>query len=162
MDQTKFDFYVHCIRKAFTQVAHKMTGIAFQESTPIENIGNGEETVAVIQGVCGPNKGRIMFAAGQTIAKIIGNKVNGEDCANILELYLSLGEFANTFGGSAISDINDEYRGTNLRLTPPAVFGGEEMTITTPNIHSATIYCNSQFGPILIDVGFEGVSVHGY
>ena len=156
MDQTKFDFYVDCIRGAFTHIVHKMTGIVFQESSKLENIGNGEETIAVILGVCGPNKGRIMFEAGQTIAKAIGDKVNGEDCANILELYLSLGEFANTFGGSAISDINDEYRGTSLRLTPPAVFGGEEMTITTPNIHSAVIYFGSELGPILLDVGFEG------
>lgn len=157
MDQTKFDFYVNCIRKAFTHIARQMTGITFLENNPIENIGNGEEIIAVILGICGPNKGRIMFKTGRPVAKIIGDKVNGEDCADIMELYLSLGEFTNTFGGSAISDINDEYRGTNLRLTPPAVFGGEEMVITTPHIHSAAIYCASKFGPVLLDVGFEGV-----
>lgn len=157
MDQTKFDFYVHCIRRAFTHIAHKMTGIVFQESSQGKMLGNDGETVAVILGICGPNKGRIMFAAGRDIAQIIGDKVNGEECTNILELYLSLGEFANTFGGSAISDINDEYRGINLRLTPPAVFGGEEMVITTPNIHSTSIYLNSESGPVLLDIGFEGV-----
>jgi CheY-specific phosphatase CheX len=157
LDQTKFDFYVHCIQRAFTHISHKMTGIAFQESSQPIPIGNGENTVAVILGVCGPNKGRIMFTAGRNIAKNMGDKVNGEDCANILDLYLSLGEFANTFAGSAISDINNEYRGTNLRLTPPAVFGGEEMAITTPNIHSTTIYFQSKSGPILLDIGFEGV-----
>jgi CheY-specific phosphatase CheX len=155
VDQEKFSFYVDSIRNAFEQVTWKMTGLSFKKSDNIENLG--VDTISVIIGICGPNKGRIMFEAGYGIAKVIGDKVYGDDCGALLELYLSLGEFTNTFGGVAISNINNQFRGTQLRLTPPAVFGGEEMEIITPNIRSAVIYCNSDLGPILLDIGFEGV-----
>jgi CheY-specific phosphatase CheX len=154
VDQEKFSFYVDSIRNAFEQVARKMTGLSFTESDKTENLG--ADTISVIIGICGQNKGRIMFEAGHGIAKIIGDKVYGDDCGTLLELYLSLGEFTNTFGGVAISAINNQYRGTQLRLTPPAVFGGEEMEIITPNIRSAVIYCNGDSGSIRLDIGFEG------
>lgn len=154
MEENKFDVYVDSIINSFQQVTQNFMGIRFQKSNAAEKLG--EETIFVIVGINGLNKGRIMFAAGRDTAKTIGDKFLGEVCTDRLELYLSLGEFTNTFGGMAISMINDQYRGTKLRLTPPAVFGGEAMEIITPNIQEVAVYCKSEFGPILLNIGFGG------
>ena len=158
MEKKAFGFLIDCAAAAFLRIGQEMTEVEFRETDVAQDMGAA--TITVIIGVAGSSersKGRIMFATDAELAKIMADRINGEPCADTLEFYLCLSEFANIFCGAAVSKFNDAYRGAELRLTPPAVFGGAEMEITTPNVYAMSVRYTSEFGPAMLDVGLEGV-----
>lgn len=155
MENDKFEVFLSSIESAFNKVVKEMLDFDFQQMDGKADLD--KNTVSVIIGMTGKNKGRILFEIGEKTAEAIAISINGEPLEDAREIYLYLAEFTNIFCGNAVTLINNRYKGTELRLTPPAVFAGEDVEITTPNIKSVSLFCTSQYGPALLDVGFEGV-----
>lgn len=155
MDADKFGTFLECVEKSFENVAKDMADIIFQRNDKVDALG--KDTVSVIIGVVGANKGRILIEMERSAAKVLAESINGEPFDNYLELYLALMEFSNIFCGNAVTLINNTYRGSDLRLTPPAIFAGVDVEIMTPNIGSKNVLCKCEYGDVLLDIGFEGV-----
>ena len=154
MENSKFDDLFNCTEIAFQQVSETLLGIGFARCNGMRVMN--DKTFCVIVGMAGKNKGRIRFEAGADTVKMITENMNGESCNNIMDMYMCLSEFANMICGNAATIINNKYKGSRLRLTPPAVFSGSGMQITTPNITSISYCYNGEYGPMILDVGFEG------
>jgi len=155
MDKEKFDSFLSFVEDAFKRTSLEMLDFKFSKTDEDESLE--EEIVCVVIGIVGINRGRIILRASKKISEKMAEIINGEALKDLDELYLCMAEFSNIFCGKAVTYFNNKYRGTELRLTPPAVFEGERVRISTPNIKSIIINLASTDGPVYIDIGLEGV-----
>lgn len=155
MEREKYNSLINFIGDALKEISEEMVGFRINRSESVETLEN--ETVCVVIGMVGKHRGRIILRTGIRTAQIMAEKINGEKLKDLAELYLCISEFTNVLCGNAVTYLNNRYRGTELRLTPPAVFEGQGVEITTPNIESSIIYFTSQNGSVTVDVGIEGV-----
>jgi len=155
MNKEKFDSFLYFVEDAFKRTSLEMLDIKFSRTEDTE--ASEEETVCVVIGIVGINRGRIILRASKKISEKMAEIINGEALKDLDELYLCMAEFCNIFCGNAVTYLNNKYRGTEMRLTPPAVFEGERLKISTPNIKSVIINFASSDGSVYIDIGLEGV-----
>ena len=85
-------------------------------------------------------------------------KVNMGNHPRMIWIYLFiLLSLVISVAGSGITLLNNTLKGSNLRVTPPAIFSGRNMEITTHKLQSSTEFFNTSFGSLRIEIGFEGV-----
>jgi CheY-specific phosphatase CheX len=155
MDGQKLDFFHKCINNAFQKVASEMTGINF---TPVKEVPeSGEKKFSLIVGLVGQNKGRILLELNERLALKVFEEMNGATPDDDLDLYFYLAEFANIVSGNGITGINNMYKGSELRLTPPAIFAGKNLEITSPKVNSMGSAYLSDYGTVRLEIGIEGV-----
>lgn len=155
MEKEKFDIFTQYVKKAFETVSLELTETEFNNADSEFKIS--DTSLIVIIGITGKNKGRILFETSLITAKKISEIMNMEPLENDNDLYLYMGEFANIVSGRATTYINNHFRGSEIRLTPPAIFAGDNLDITTPNIQSQGICYYNDIGNVRINIGFEGV-----
>lgn len=153
VESEKFEFFCACVAKAFQDVANQVSGLNF---TPADKFDHAGQKVSVIVGIVGRNRGRILLKVDEPTAQRITEGMNDGPLEDKLESYLFLGEFTNMVSGKAITGINNAFKGGELRLTPPAIFAGEELQISTPKVQEKALVYEGP-GMALIDIGFEGV-----
>lgn len=154
MEDEKFMAFINCVSDAFRNVSEMVAEFKFKECAK-EKIPD-EKKYNVIVGITGGNKGRILFKAGDSLVKKLTEAMNDGPVASIADVNICLSEFANMFCGNAVTLINNKYRGTDMRLTPPAIFSGIDLQVITPTIHSIITYYMSEQGLVTLDIGFEG------
>lgn len=138
---------------ALKNITAQMTGVVLND---IEDAALDDQIVfAVIVGIVGAHKGRMLIRISSGLVIKITEEMNCGPLPNLTETTLYIGEFSNILSGKAISDINTLYKDFDLRLTPPAIFSGNNMKIITPALQSTLLYYNSDFGKVSMDVGFE-------
>lgn len=154
MDGKKFDFLRECLDDAFQKVASEMTGMTFTpaKEAPVSD----ERKFSLIIGVVGQDKGRILLELNEKLALKIFEEMNGAPPEDDLELYLYLAEYANIISGNGITNINNMFKGSELRLTPPAVFAGNQLEITSPKVNSTGGAYLSEYGAVRLEIGIEG------
>jgi CheY-specific phosphatase CheX len=155
MEDDKFIQFINCISDAFKSVTAEVSGLNFKEIG--KEVISEQKKFSVIIGIVGKNKGRILFEGDNTAIKMITENMNEGPFSNIMDMYFCLAEFTNMFCGNAITSINNQNRGRDLRLTPPAIFAGTDMEISTPSIKSTTLFYKCDNGLAILDIGFEGV-----
>lgn len=155
MAEQKLVFFLKCLDEAFQKVASKMTGIDFTPSN--EAFIKDEKKFSLIVGLVGQDKGRVLLELNEKLALKVFEEINGAPPEDDLELYLYLAEFANIVSGNGITSINNMYKGNELRLTPPAVFAGKQLEITSPKVSSVGSAYLSEYGAVKLEIGIEGV-----
>lgn len=153
----KFETFVGCCTEAFEKIASSMLDIQIKESF-IDNVSRQKMKTIVVISIVGVHKGRIILAVDNATSSKIGTIINCDVLLDNYEMFLCFSEFANIFAGKGISNINNMYKGLDLRLTPPAIFEGENLEIMTPAINTKKFLYDTELGQILIDIGFEGVA----
>ncbi|NLD91681.1 MAG: hypothetical protein GX639_03325 [Fibrobacter sp.] len=140
---------------AVKSITQQMAGVGLKDiqETPIED----QRVFAVIIGIVGAHKGRTLIRISDGLVTKITEEMNCGPLSNLTETTLYIGEYSNILCGKAISDINNRYVNVDLRLTPPAIFSGTNMRITTPALQSSLLCYNSDFGMVSMDIGFERV-----
>ncbi len=154
MEGQKLDFFRKCMDDAFQKVASEMTGMTFAPSNEV--LLMDEKKFSLIVGLVGQNKGRVLLEFNEKLALKIFEEMNGSPPDNDLELYLYLAEFANMVSGNGITSINNMFQGNELRLTPPAVFAGKQLEITSPKVSSTGGSYLSEYGAVRLEIGIEG------
>ena len=155
MNEDKFDRFLDCFDHAFQEMIREMSDFQVTGCGEIEM--PRERKFSVIVGIVAAKRGRLLFEADQDLVGRITEGMNGEPLGNVMYTYYYLTEFANIFCGKAISQLNNLYKDSELRLTPPALFVGSNMRIITPGIHSEAKYYTSEFGQAILNIGMEGV-----
>ncbi len=155
MDREKLLFSVKTISDAFIGISTEVAGVKFSDSEKIQS--KRDRSYTIIIGIVGKReKGRIFLETGESVVKAIAGKMDSDVIGNTVDTFLCLAEFANIYCGKAVTEINNRYRGSDLRLTPPAVFSGAGMEISTPGLQSVVCYYKSLNGMASLDIGFEG------
>ncbi|MCJ8344568.1 chemotaxis protein CheX [bacterium] len=87
---------------------------------------------AVIIGVTGDLEGRVIVDMSQATAIKFAEIMNMEEIGEFNDLVKSsMGEIGNMISGRAISKLQNE--GGDFNITPPTLFEGENMIVSTPN-----------------------------
>lgn len=112
----------------------------------------------ILVGMVGHYRGRIILEMNSSTSDAILQRMNfGDPVITFQEQSLFLGELGNMVGGKFITAINNSFVGLELRLTPPIVFSGEDLSVVTPEIESTVKHYSADCGVVRIDIGIEGV-----
>ncbi len=155
MEQNKFDAFCRSFEEAMKNIFTKMPEIGLNNSDHIND--SGGKRLSAIVGVVGLNKGRIHVEMNENLVKKLYEHNNGESPEDEMDLCFYLAELTNMITGNGITTLNNLYKGSNLRLTPPAIFAGENLDITTPQVLTDSRFYQTDFGTIKIEIGFEGL-----
>ena len=120
-------------------------------STP--KAGNG---VTAIVGITGEGEGRVLFEMSQQTALAIVAEMNDEHQTELGSLVKdTLSELASMMTGRAISLLND--KGYKLRVTPPTLIAGDNVTISTAELETLTVPLETTHGEVVVNVAMATV-----
>ncbi len=111
--------------------------------------------LTIIIGIIGKFSGRMLIdlsmkTANQLTAAIMRKETNTNE-----EVIAVIGELANIISGNACSVINRMNKAFGLRVAPPTIMHGERVCISTPGFYTNSVIGESEFGDILLNVGFQ-------
>jgi len=87
--------------------------------------------VAVLVGLAGDVEGRVLIDMNRATALHVASTMNGENFPEFDEMAKStIQELANMITGQAVTRLHD--LGFKFDLTPPAIFTGENMVVSSP------------------------------
>ena len=110
--------------------------------------------VAALVGLAGDVEGRVLFDMSKETAIQIASIMNGEKLAALDELgRATITELANMITGQAVTKLHD--LGFKFDLTPPALFTGENMEVSTTQVEALIVPMNLSFGKIEINVAIR-------
>jgi CheY-specific phosphatase CheX len=155
VEQDKFRFFCNCFEDAFKKNLAEMFDVQIKSCNDIRK--DSEKKLSAVVGVVGIYKGRIHVTMTEDLIQHLYESANGESILDEMDLCFYLAELTNMITGSAITLLNNNYKGSNLRLTPPAIFADENLDIVTPQIQLSSHTYSSNYGPIRVEIGFEGV-----
>ena len=115
--------------------------------------------VTTIVGFTGGWKGLFFLDMSQETAMKLATILTGEDYQSVAEeeVLLSCAEVGNIISGNATTAVNNAQPGLNIRLTPPSVFVGEDMSIFNVRLSSWSVLMQTDAGAIKINVAVEEV-----
>ncbi|MEI7473515.1 MAG: chemotaxis protein CheX [bacterium] len=152
----KIEKFIDYVKKAFTEITKELVDSEYNVVS--ENILKDNAKVAIIIGICGNTKGRILLESDFETASNFAVAMNfGDFFEDPKDMYLYVAEFANMFCGRATTYINNEYQNREFWLSPPAIFSAENLEILSPTIHSEVAYYSGEQGSFIIDIGIEEV-----
>lgn len=111
--------------------------------------------ISIIIGMIGKFSGRMLIDLSEETAKQIAEKMLRKEDLKRDEIIAALSEFANIISGNACSILNRKNKALGLRVAPPSVLYGEHLLVSAPEFKTMAAVSRSEFGDILINVGFQ-------
>lgn len=158
MENNNKNNYLSFFTRSLVETLSEMSEQDCQVSGPREQPGTiTSRGVAVIIGITGARRGRIILDCSRETAWKLSQLINGEeyDINDNFILY-TMSELTNILSGRAITMVNNANKGLGLRLTPPGIFFGDRLYITSPRIDAEMIGVSTPAGSLQVSVGFEG------
>lgn len=106
-------------------------------------------------GIIGRYLGRLMIDISEETAVAIAKHIYRKEEVTSREMVVFFSEFANVIGGNSVSMINSMNRGMGLRVSPPTVFHGKELVISTGEIPGKSYLLKTKYGNIFMNIGFK-------
>ena len=111
--------------------------------------------LTIIMGIIGSFSGRMLLdmkmeTAERVVSSILKRNPSGND-----EILAAIGELANIISGNACSILNRRNKAYGLRVAPPTIMHGEQVHISAPSYKTFSALAETDFGDILINVGFQ-------
>lgn len=111
--------------------------------------------VTVIIGIIGKFSGRMFIDLSKETAHNIATAIFRREPKNNDEMVAVLGEFTNIITGNACSILNRKNKALGLRLAPPSILSGDSVLISAPTFKTNTAKAETNFGELLLNVGFK-------
>ncbi len=111
--------------------------------------------ITIIVGIIGKFSGRMLIDLSSQTANNLISAILRKSPKDNNEIALALAEFANIISGNASSMLNQSNRALSLRVAPPSILHGDEVIISPPDFNTLTAIANTEFGEILLNVGFK-------
>ena len=121
----------------------------------LKRLGESMKGVAVVIGVIGNIKGRIVFDMTEDTALKITSKLNGEEFNSFNAMARStIGEIANMITGRSVTKLEKERLAFNF--TPPTIITGENLNIFEfGDIEALIIPIDTGIGIVEINIAFK-------
>ncbi len=111
--------------------------------------------LTVIIGIIGKFSGRMLIDLSLDSALLLASSVLKREPKSNDEMMAAIGEFANIISGNACSILNRKNKALGLRVAPPSILRGESVLISAPNFKTMTAIADTNFGKLLLNVGFK-------
>ncbi|MFA9462708.1 MAG: response regulator [Velocimicrobium sp.] len=148
--------YAIVFKEALMDTLNRMTKSLLtyidEYDSPIEFESRG---MTIIIGIIGKFSGRMLVDLSKETATNLATAILKRDPKKNDELIGALGEFANIVSGNACSVLNRRNKALGLRVAPPSILHGESVLITAPNFKTTTAIAQTNFGDLLLNVGFK-------
>jgi chemotaxis protein CheX len=108
----------------------------------------------VMIGLTGGWEGWFFLDMSQETAIRLASIMVGEEYHSVEEeeVLLAGAEIANIISGNAITDINNIHSGSNIRLTPPSIFAGDNMSMFNVQLNACSVLLQSDIGNVKLNV----------
>jgi len=124
-------------------------GELYLKSTSMPVLG-----VAALVGLAGDVEGRVLFDMTKQTAIGIASMMNGEKLTTLDDLAkATIQELANMITGQAVTKLTD--LGFKFDLTPPALFTGENMEVSSSSVEALIVPMKLSVGKIEINVAIR-------
>lgn len=110
--------------------------------------------IAVIIGIIGEFSGRVIIDLSKETSKKLVESIMRKDVDCSDDIVLALGELANIISGNACSILNRKNKALGLRVAPPSILRGEDVTVSESDFPTTTLVADTEFGEIVLNVGF--------
>lgn len=110
--------------------------------------------VSVSVGIIGCHDGRFIIDMSEETALAMTKQILMDE-ALIDEAIQFLSELANIIAGNACSLLNGMNRSLGLRVSPPTVIRGEDVTISIGDMMSRSFLVDTSLGKIFMNIGFQ-------
>jgi DNA-binding NarL/FixJ family response regulator len=146
---------VDCFKEALAQNITRMTKTTatFIEQEPPEKYMS--QGITVVIGIIGKYPGSMVLDLSVDAAEKMAQVLLKRAAKNREEVVSMAAEFANVVAGVACSMINKKDKAFGLRVAPPSVFYGAPTEVVSPNIEVQSVYADTDFGRIYLNVGFK-------
>ncbi|MBI4856654.1 MAG: response regulator [Acetobacterium woodii] len=111
--------------------------------------------ISVAIGIIGRHDGRLIMDMSEDTALGMTKKILQDDSQKIDDAINFLSEFTNVIAGNACSLLNGLNRSFGLRVSPPTVFRGKDITISIGDIMSESFLIKTDLGDVFMNVGFQ-------
>jgi len=111
--------------------------------------------VTIIIGISSRFSGRMLLDLSKETANRLASAIFRRELKSDDEMMAALGEFANIVSGNACSLLNKKNKALGLRVAPPSILHGESVIISAPGLNTTTAIAKTEFGEILLNVGFQ-------
>lgn len=147
--------YIATFTKVLDESLQSIAGLSSEITVEEENTMSLElNGAAVIIGIVGEPRGRIVFYMHEDVMYGFAKKVLEQDEVTEAEAHASVEESGNIIAGHGISRINDVIKEREMRLTPPGIISGTNITLSNPELLSFNIKAKTELGDIFLNVGF--------
>lgn len=124
-------------------------GELYLKSTSMPVLG-----VAAIVGLAGDVEGRVLIDMTKTTAVAVASAMNGEQLEGLDDLgKATITELANMITAQAVTKLHD--LGFKFDLTPPAIFTGDNMEVSDPEVEALIVPMELPQGKIEINVAIR-------
>ena len=124
-------------------------GELYLKSTSVPVLG-----VAALVGLAGDVEGRVLFDMSKQTAIGIASVMNGEKLTTMDDLAkATIQELANMITGQAVTKLTD--LGFKFDLTPPALFTGDNMEVSSSSVEALIVPMKLSVGKIEINVAIR-------
>ncbi len=150
------DEYFVVFKEALMDSLNRMTKTIPTFEKEYESASEFEsQGMSIIIGIIGKFSGRMLLdlpaeTAQSLVAAVLKKEPKSKD-----EVTAVLGEFANIISGNACSLLNRKKKELGLRVAPPAMLHGENVLISAPNFTTTNVIAQTDFGKIMLNVGFQ-------
>ncbi len=148
--------YFGVFKEALMDSLNRMTKTIPTFEKEYESLSEFEsQGMSIIIGIIGKFSGRMLLdlpaeTAQSLVAAVLKREPKSKD-----EITAVLGEFANIISGNACSLLNRQKKELGLRVAPPAMLKGENVLISAPNFTTTNVMAQTDFGKIMLNVGFQ-------
>lgn len=111
--------------------------------------------ITVLVGIIGKFSGRMLIDLSKETANNISEALLRRVPKNNDEIVAAIAEFTNIVSGNACSVLNRKDKALGLRVAPPSILYGDSVYISAPNFQTTTAIAETNFGELLINVGFS-------
>lgn len=130
------------------------TSLTYKEEYNAENEYESEGMTVII-GIIGKFSGRMLLDFSKETGNQVASALLRREPKNLDETLAALAEFANIVSGNACSILNRKNKALGLRVAPPSIMHGDSLYISAPNFKTTTAIAETNFGKMLLNVGFR-------
>jgi len=150
------DEYFEAFKEALLDGLNKMTKTLLTYTGEYSSAEKYELAgMTIIIGIIGKFSGRMIIDLSKETANNITTAIFRRAPKNNDEMMSALGEFANIIAGNACSILNRKNKALGLRLAPPSILLGDSVFISAPMFKTTTAKARTDFGEMLLNVGFQ-------
>lgn len=153
MDRDNMTYFCDCVERALFKLMPGTDRLALERYDGGRSAIEGRKFLAIV-GIVGYLKGRMNIQFSEKLAYKLYEDMNGEPVDEEMNLCLYLAEFANMLTGNGVTDFNNAYKVISFRLTPPAVFVGDNLESTAAEVAVASLCYRTNYGDMRIEIGF--------
>lgn len=117
--------------------------------------GRKSSGVSVSVGIIGRHNGRLIIDMSADTALNMVKKILQDDNQTQESAIQFLGEFANVIAGNACSLLNGLNRSFGLRVSPPTIIIGEDITVSIGDMKNTSFTIKTDLGDAFMNVGIQ-------